>query len=1054
MNSIFSTRAKLLNAKLLIFLLLSTQIFTQQAPQVEITSPPDNTDFVVGDDIHILVLASDPDGSVDLVEFYADNEKIGEDSIAPYELLWSQPEIGKYDLIATATDDAGMIGTSEKVDVSVNFPDYDYTVSFSTEIPFHTDNFYLDLTTALEGADIWYTLDGSDPLISSSTQIEEAPVQIYIDPQDVSSGRGSTPGVLIRAVVFDENIQQSWVTTKTYLFIDEIRTQSYPGGDWPNGHPNSQILDYTVNQEVVNDVLYSELIDDALLDIPSISLVTDLENLFDETVGIYVNPEFHGRDWERPVSVELLNPDGSPGFQINAGFRIRGGWSRHHNFPKHAFRLFFREDYGEDRLHFPLFDDEGVDEFRKLDLRTSQNYAWSNGYIYENTMNRDVFSRDLQAEMQNPYTRSRYYHLYLNGMYWGLFQSQERPEARFAESYLGGDDDDYDVVKVDIGEDWNLYEIEATDGNLDAWETVWNASETGFESVENYFALEGRLPDGSPDAAGTRLVDIDNLIDYMIIIFYTGNFDAPVSKFRGNMSPNNFYAIYDRTGNDGFFFLAHDSEHTLLVNPHSPGDGIYEDRVNIEMSVDRFETFHPQWLHARLSESPEYRIRFADRVYKHFNNDGVLQPERLTEIFSSSAEEIDLAIIGESMRWGDLQRSKFNAWDPAINQIINDFFPVRSGIVLDQLETADLYPENDPPLFKMGESIITESIIQIQDEINIELELAAGSSGSIVYTLDGSDPRDIGGGFSASAQTADNHELIAIDATARLMARLYSGGDWSALHALTLYHSGDLSPLRISEIHYHPLDEGAISGKHYEFLEFYNSGSHSLNLSLLTFTNGIEYTFPIGTSLESGGYLVLASDTALFEERYSLSAIDEFNLQLDNSGERLVLETTHGDTLINLRYNDEAPWPETPDGDGPSLTWTGSTGNDDVNDPANWAASSMIHGSPGTADAVGLNQEWSSLPRNVSLSQNYPNPFNPLTSIRYGLSAETEVSLVVYDLQGRQVTTLFSGLKSPGWHSQSWNGRNSAGETVSTGLYFLRLETTSSKNSIKMLFLK
>jgi hypothetical protein len=64
-------------------------------------------------------------------------------------------------------------------------------------------------------------------------------------------------------------------------------------------------------------------------------------------------------------------------------------------------------------------------------------------------MNRDVFSRDLQREMGVPYTRSRYYHLYLDGVYWGLFQAEERPDAWFAETYLGGEREDYDVVKVE-----------------------------------------------------------------------------------------------------------------------------------------------------------------------------------------------------------------------------------------------------------------------------------------------------------------------------------------------------------------------------------------------------------------------------------------------------------------------------------------------------------------------------------------------------------------------------------------------------------------------------
>ncbi|MBK6285327.1 MAG: hypothetical protein IPF54_24120 [Draconibacterium sp.] len=55
----------------------------------------------------------------------------------------------------------------------------------------------------------------------------------------------------------------------------------------------------------------------------------------------------------------------------------------------------------------------------------------------------------------------------------GVYQTQEQAEASFAESYFGGKED-YDVIKVDIGDDFSLYEIEATDGNTDSWEAIWN----------------------------------------------------------------------------------------------------------------------------------------------------------------------------------------------------------------------------------------------------------------------------------------------------------------------------------------------------------------------------------------------------------------------------------------------------------------------------------------------------------------------------------------------------------------------------------------------------
>ena len=64
--------------------------------------------------------------------------------------------------------------------------------------------------------------------------------------------------------------------------------------------------------------------------------------MFDPASGIYANAYQQGKDWERPASLELINPDGTAGFQIDAGLRIRGGYSRSGDNPKHAFRLFFR----------------------------------------------------------------------------------------------------------------------------------------------------------------------------------------------------------------------------------------------------------------------------------------------------------------------------------------------------------------------------------------------------------------------------------------------------------------------------------------------------------------------------------------------------------------------------------------------------------------------------------------------------------------------------------------------------------------------------------------
>ena len=181
--------------------------------------------------------------------------------------------------------------------------------------------------------------------------------------------------------------------------------------------------------------------------------------------------------------MELIDAKSSNGFQVNAGVRIRGGYSRMSSNPKHAFRFFFREVYGNSKLYYPLFENEGATEFDKVDLRTAQNYSWSIDGGNHNTFLRDIFSRDSQRDMEQPYTRGRYYHLFLNGMYWGLFQSEERPEARYAETYFGDSKEDYDVIKVTVIS-WPYYNI-ATDGNMDAWTELWNLCVKGFESNED-----------------------------------------------------------------------------------------------------------------------------------------------------------------------------------------------------------------------------------------------------------------------------------------------------------------------------------------------------------------------------------------------------------------------------------------------------------------------------------------------------------------------------------------------------------------------------------------
>jgi hypothetical protein len=607
----------------------------------------------------------------------------------------------------------------------------DVILHFDPDRGFFENNFDLTLWTTPSGLIIKYTKDGTDPTTSSTAIQDTSPVIIHVDPAN-TNGRDKAPGFCVRAVAIQADTAATEVKTHTYLFINRVVELSpdglLPGPGWLSiNNSSGQTISYGMDPQVCNNSLYKDKIVPALTDIPTFSMVMDLKDLFDPTTGIYVNAMERGDEWERPCSIELIYPDGTDGFQINCGVRIRGGYSRITACPKRAFRFYFTNEYGDPKLKYPLFGDEGVDEFDKIDLRTAMNYSWSYGAEgpEKNTFLRDEFCRDLQRDMGQPYTRTRYYHLYINGTYWGLYETQERSEASFGASYLGGNREDYDVIKVDAGIG-RPYDIEAADGNLDAWRRLWEASIQGFNTTEAYYKIQGLNPDGTRNPDYEVLLDVDNLIDFMINVFYTGDGDAPYSSFVNG--PNNFYSLRDRTGDRGFIHFRHDAEHTLGAQPWA------EDRTGPFAMSDAFEKSNPQWIHEKLCENALYVDRFANHVYKHFFDGGACTPEASLVRIQARKKQIDLAIIAESARWGDSKRepafTRDNGWIQAVNYIIDEFLPNRTEVVLGQLRSKGWYSQIDPPAFNSESSLISKGF---------QLTMTA-PRGQIYYTTDGTDP--------------------------------------------------------------------------------------------------------------------------------------------------------------------------------------------------------------------------------------------------------------------------------------------------------------------------
>ena len=623
---------------------------------------------------------------------------------------------------------------------------------FSVKRGFFTAPFQVAISSLTPGVIVRYTTDGSTPTDNHGS--------IYNGPLTISAT------TVLRARAMKLGWEATDVDTQTYLFLNDVITQSSngsPAPGWPASSGTGQVLDYGMDPDIVNngnpDIGGANSVKAALAALPAVSVTTDLPNLFNMngSQGIYSNAWGRGFAWERPASVEWINPpsgaapNGTSEFQVNAGLRIRGGFSRSNDNPKHSFRLIFREDYGDKMLDYPLFGRRGAQAFDKIDFRTAQNYSWSFGGDDANTFLREESTRQAMLDMGQPGSRVRYFHLYLNGQYWGLYNLDERPEAAFAESYLGGKSEEYDVVK---SEGDNDFKVGAVDGNLSAWQDLWAKGETHKNSPTNanYFRMMGLAADGVTPTADPVLLDPDNLIDYMLLTFWTGNLDGATSAFLGNDRANNWFGSRrrDNNGGQGFQFFAHDFEHSFFnVNEDRTGPFIVANDNDVNYS-------NPMFLHQDLLANTEYRMAWADRVQKHMFNGGALHPTAWSNRINSLATIVDQSIIAESARWGDAKNSTpktRQTWINAQSYVLNNYLNPRAPIVLEQLRADNLYPAIDAP--------VPTPFGGYQDS-GVEVVIDGPPGSTLYYMPDGSDPRAVGGAVKpgalvyTSSTTAEN----------------------------------------------------------------------------------------------------------------------------------------------------------------------------------------------------------------------------------------------------------------------------------------------------------
>jgi hypothetical protein len=415
-----------------------------------------------------------------------------------------------------------------------------------------------------------------------------------------------------------------------------------------------------------------------LRSLPAMSLVTDHHHLWGATGIMETNPRNttqRGRAWERPVSVELVRPSDHGGFQVDCGLRIHGGnWVRERYSPtaslpysKYSFRLYFRGDYGARQLEYPLFPEVPLQGFDRVVLRAGMN-DHSNPFLI------DELVRRLFAATGQVSSHGTFVNLFLNGEYKGYYNPTERIDEDFLRAWHGW------------AGDWDLMAQfgEVLSGDNQKWNEMLNYVTTADLSSPTGYANAGAL------------LDMDNFIDYLLVNMYGATGDWP---------HNNWRAARPRREGAKYQFLVWDAEWAFGLYGRSVTHNTLTEELGGGSEIAR--------LYRALQTSGEFRMRFADRLHRHFFGEGALTDEAIAAVYGAMRQELAGVLPGMS------------------GSIHQTWIPQRRGILFDHLRAAGLHASDHAPvLHPAGGRMISGQGVTM-----------TATAGQIYYTLDGSDPR-------------------------------------------------------------------------------------------------------------------------------------------------------------------------------------------------------------------------------------------------------------------------------------------------------------------------
>lgn len=738
-------------------------------------------------------------------------------------------------------------------------------------------------------------------------------------------------------------------------------------------------------------------------DLPIVSLVTDPPNLWDWETGIYVEgpnaqssmPHYganYWEEWEKPVHVEFFEADGTIGFQQDAGMKIMGGWSRARD--QKSLAIFARSEYGVGEFEYQIFPDKNIETFEAFTLRNSGN-DWDGAFM------RDGFMQNLLAgQMDLELMAFRPAAVYINGEYWGILNLREKQNEHYLASNTGVNPDNIDLLQGS--------------GNSQ-WATIQGDYE-GYQQLLNYLEING-AEDSDDYAYVQSQMDVDNFIEYQIANIYFDNTDWPGNNIK-------FWRPKDLGGR--WRWLTFDTDF---------GFGMYENRAyrnnTLEFALEPYGQGwpNPPWstfLLRTLIENQSFQHRFINRFADHLNT--TFDADRVLDILERMAANIEEEIIDHNDRWP----ASAYSWEHHITRM-QSFAEERVNYMFDFIE--DEFDLSTPVDITLTVSDKSQGYIRVNEmaldtspwtgayypEIPIQIMAVPRPGYRFVRWSDG-------------FEGAIRHP--------RLKKRISWKAEFEAAPAAS-YN------IQISEINYNTA-MGFDTG---DWVELYNGSEMSVSLNGWTFSDEDSshvFIFPPETVMEPYSYLVLCRNRLDFQRYHKRvgQIIGDMSFNLGNDGDELKLFDDSASLVDIVSYDDELPWPVEADGQGKTLEIRDLKSNNDSADA--WSASSVIGGTPGRQNSSNTHSESNaSAVISLQLEQNYPNPFNPITHIPYTLPKPALVELRILNIRGQVIQTLYSGEATPGSYLALWDGRDTNGLPMSSGVYFVALDVKESGRVIR-----